>query len=159
MRSFCLPTLSLTVHSEDYIHPLPCVSSGSTRTKWVKFAWGQVLLCVCVYTYNTPVVQEFQKIKRMKLSSCIYLLLLRNHRRAAVSLSEVEQGIRQLQQHNRKIWWKKLSKLESFISLLFWYKSRKNAFKMKTVTSAYLVTKGTCGFTWFIQAIRGQIAM
>jgi hypothetical protein len=43
--------------------------------------------------------------------------------------------------------------IEKFYFPSLCYKSRKNAFKMKTKTSAYLTTKETCGFAWFIHAI------
>lgn len=74
------------------------------------------------------------------------------HRNRPISLSEVEQGIRQLQSTIERADEKTLE-IEKFYFPSLCYKSRKNAFKMKTETSAYLMTKGTCGFAWFIQAI------
>jgi hypothetical protein len=73
-----------------------------------------------------------------------------------VSLSELQQGIRQLQLHNRKSD-EKSPGIEKFYFLSLCYTSRKYAFKKKTKTSGYFMTKETCRFacieTWFIHAI------
>lgn len=105
-----------------------------------------------VYTYNTPVIQLSENKKNEVIILHFFFAPEESHKNRAVSFSDVEQGIRQLQSTIDRSDEKTLE-IEKFSFLSLCYKSRKNAFKMKTETSAYLMTKGTCGFVWFIEAI------